>query len=30
MPGARVFRMVVTRFTPDISVPIPAIWIDQR
>ena len=30
MPGARIFRMVVTRFTPDKSVPAPEICSDQR
>ena len=30
MPGARIFRIVVTRLTPDSKVPMPEIWIAQR
>ena len=30
MPGARILRMVVTKFTPVIKVPTPEIWIAQR
>ncbi len=30
MPGARIFRMVVTKFTPVSRVPTPDIWMAQR
>ncbi|MNT64819.1 hypothetical protein D3C72_2027530 [compost metagenome] len=29
MPGARIFTMVASRFTPESSVPTPAICKDQ-
>ena len=30
MPGARSFRMVVTKLIPVSSVPTPAIWMAHR
>jgi hypothetical protein len=30
MPGARSFRMVVTKLMPVISVPTPDIWMAQQ
>ncbi|CKW38739.1 Uncharacterised protein [Mycobacterium tuberculosis] len=29
MPGARIFTMVASRFTPDSNVPTPAICNDH-